>query len=427
MGEPLDDVSEQDAERTTWYRSMSSRERRTFWACFGGWATDAMDVQIYSLLIPVLISIHFLANNSEAGLISTVTLLCSALGGWVAGILADRYGRSLMLQIAVAWFSVFTLLCAFAQDALQLLIFRGLMGFGFGGEWAVGAILIGETVRARYRGRAVGTVQSGWAVGWAVAVGLYVLTSSLFEPELAWRVLFALGVLPALGVFWVRRHVPEPEVFVEQRPAKEEEGTSFLGIFGSRMWKVTLLCAVLSTGAQGGYYALTTFLPQFLKTTRGLDVLGVGGTLLLVIAGAFAGYIFGAWLTDKVGRRPAIVICAAAAFVIVIPFAVLDLPTPVFTALCLPLGFVSSAYFSGLGALLTEQYPTELRGSGQGFCYNFGRGLGAVFPLLVGLLADAISIGVAIAVFAGAAYLLMAVCGLALRETRGVELENAGR
>ncbi|WP_345605825.1 MFS transporter [Pseudonocardia adelaidensis] len=407
-----------------WYGSMSARERRTFWSCFGGWATDAMDVQIYSLLIPVLLSVGFLASNAQAGLIGTVTLLCSAVGGWAAGVLADRYGRALMLQVAVAWFSVFTLLCGVAQDFTQLLVFRGLMGFGFGGEWAVGAILMGETVRARYRGRAVGTVQSGWAVGWAVAVGLFVLTQSLFPPETAWRVLFALGVLPALGVFWIRRHVPEPDVFVRHadRPAGRP---SFLGIFRPDLLRTTVVCALLCTGAQGGYYSLTTFLPQFLHSARGLNLLGLGGTLLLVIVGAFAGYLFGAWLTDRLGRRPALVVCAVAAFVIVLPFTLLDLPTPVFTVLALPLGFVSSAYFSGLGAMLTEQYPTELRGSGQGFCYNFGRGIGALFPLLVGIMADAISIGVAIAVFAGIAYLVMAFCALLLPETRGAELTDA--
>jgi MFS family permease len=414
-------MTAEQAEDGRWYRSMTPRERRTFWGCFGGWATDAMDVQIYSLLIPVLLAVGLLSSNAEAGLIGTVTLLCSAVGGWAAGVLADRYGRALMLQVAVAWFSVFTLLCAFAQDATQLLVFRGLMGFGFGGEWAVGAILIGETVRARYRGRAVGTVQSGWAVGWGVAVGLFVLTQMLFPPETAWRVLFALGVLPALGVFWLRRHVPEPDVFA-RTAGRSPDRRSFLGIFGPGLLRTTLVCALLCTGAQGGYYALTTFLPQFLRTARGLDVLGLGGTLLLVIVGALAGYLFGAWLTDRLGRRPALVVCAVAAFVIVLPFTLLDLPTPVFTALALPLGFVSSAYFSGLGALLTEQYPTELRGSGQGFCYNFGRGIGALFPLLVGLLADAISIGVAIALFAGIAYLLMALCALLLPETRGAEL-----
>jgi MFS family permease len=412
-------MTEQRADEL-WYRSMSPRERRTFWACFSGWATDAMDVQIYSLLIPVLLAVGFLSSNAEAGLIGTVTLLCSAIGGWAAGVLSDRYGRALMLQITVVWFSVFTLLCAFAQDLTQLLVFRGLMGFGFGGEWAVGAILMGETVRARFRGRAVGTVQSGWAVGWGVAVGLFVLTQSLFPPETAWRVLFALGVLPALGVFWIRRHVPEPEVFT-----RKADRRSFLGIFRPGLLRTTVVCALLCTGAQGGYYALTTFLPQFLRSARGLNILGLGGTLLLVIVGALAGYLFGAWLTDRLGRRPALVVCAVAAFVIVLPFTLLNLPTPVFTALALPLGFVASAYFSGLGALLTEQYPTELRGSGQGFCYNFGRGIGALFPLLVGLLADAISIGVAIALFAGIAYLLMAVCALLLTETRGVELAPA--
>jgi MFS family permease len=412
-------MTEQRADEL-WYRSMAPRERRTFWACFGGWATDAMDVQIYSLLIPVLLAVGFLSSNAEAGLIGTVTLLCSAIGGWAAGVLADRYGRALMLQVTVVWFSVFTLLCAFAQDFTQLLVFRGLMGFGFGGEWAVGAILMGETVRARFRGRAVGTVQSGWAVGWGVAVGLFVLTQSLFPPETAWRVLFALGVLPALGVFWIRRHVPEPEVFT-----RKADRRSFLGIFRPGLLRTTVVCALLCTGAQGGYYALTTFLPQFLRSARGLNILGLGGTLLLVIVGALAGYLFGAWLTDRLGRRPALVVCAVAAFVIVLPFTLLNLPTPVFTALALPLGFVASAYFSGLGALLTEQYPTELRGSGQGFCYNFGRGIGALFPLLVGLLADAISIGVAIALFAGIAYFLMAVCALLLTETRGAELTSA--
>ncbi|MHA6624076.1 MFS transporter [Pseudonocardia sichuanensis] len=407
-----------------WYRSMVPRERRTFWACFGGWATDAMDVQIYSLLIPVLLAVGVLSSNAEAGLIGTVTLLCSAVGGWAGGVLADRFGRALMLQVTVLWFSVFTLLCAFAQDATQLLVFRGLMGFGFGGEWAVGAILMGETVRARFRGRAVGTVQSGWAVGWGLAVALFVLTQTLLPPETAWRVLFALGVLPALGVFWIRRHVPEPDVYVRHADRREDR-PSFLGIFRGGLLRTTLVCALLCTGAQGGYYALTTFLPQFLRTARGLDVLGLGGTLLLVIVGALAGYLFGAWLTDRLGRRPALVVCAVAAFVIVLPFTLLDLPTPVFTALALPLGFVSSAYFSGLGALLTEQYPTELRGSGQGFCYNFGRGIGALFPLLVGLLADAISIGVAIALFAGIAYLVMAGCALLLPETRGAELTGS--
>jgi MFS family permease len=394
-----------------------------------------MDVQIYSLVIPVLLSVHLLADRSEAGLIGTVTLLSSALGGWLAGALSDRLGRVRVLQLTILWFSFFTLLCGFAQDGTQLLVFRALMGFGFGGEWVAGAVLMGETVRAQFRGRAVGSVQSGWAVGWGLAVLLSVLTEQLFAPEMAWRVLFGLGVLPALLVLYIRRHVTEPPLLRAEAgaagppgdAAAEAAGTKagFLAIFAPPQLPVTVLCALVGVGAQGGYYAVTTWLPQFLAAERGLSILARGGTLALVIVGAFCGYLFGAWLSDRLGRRWAIVLCAVCSLAIVIPYTTGGLPGPLFTALCFPLGFFSASYFGGLGALFTEQFPTALRGSGQGFAYNFGRGVGAVFPFLVGVLADALSIGFAIALFAGAAYAVMAVAALLLPETRGQQLIEA--
>lgn len=409
--------------RTLWFSNLSRGERRTFWGCFGGWALDALDVQVYSLVLPGLLTLGFLTSKSEAGLIGTVTLLTSAVGGWLAGILADRFGRARLLMVTVAWYSVFTLLCGVAQSPWQLLLFRALMGFGFGGEWAAGAILMGETVRARYRGRAVGTVQSAWAIGWGVAVLLYVIIAQVLPDTVAWRVLFFVGVLPALLVLYIRRRVREPELFEahrQQRAGAAQGG--FLGIFAPEQLRVTILCALVAVGAQGGYYAVTTWLPQFLQSARGLAILALGGTLALVIAGAFVGYLFGAWLTDRLGRRWTIVICAVGAFVVVVPFTTAGLPVGAFTALSFPLGFFGSAYFSALGAFFTEQFPTTLRGSGQGFCYNFGRGIGALFPLLVGVLADALSIGVAIALFAGVAYAVMAVAAVLLPETRGKEL-----
>jgi MFS family permease len=436
MGIHASDASGQRSEERGWFRSMTPRERRTFWGCFGGWAVDAMDVQIYSLVIPVLLSVQFLADRSEAGLIGTVTLLSSALGGWLAGALSDRLGRVRVLQLTIVWFSFFTLLCGFAQDGTQLLVFRALMGFGFGGEWVAGAVLMGETVRAQFRGRAVGSVQSGWAVGWGLAVLLSVLTEQLFAPEMAWRVLFGLGVLPALLVLYIRRHVTEPPLLraatgAPGDTAAEAAGAGgpkagFLAIFALPQLPVTVLCALVGVGAQGGYYAVTTWLPQFLAAERGLSILARGGTLALVILGAFCGYLFGAWLSDRLGRRWAIVLCAVCSLAIVIPYTTGGLPGPLFTALCFPLGFFSASYFGGLGALFTEQFPTALRGSGQGFAYNFGRGVGAVFPFLVGVLADALSIGFAIALFAGAAYAVMAVAALLLPETRGKQLSEAG-
>lgn len=404
-----------------WFTTMNRAERRTFWGCFAGWGLDALDVQFFSLVVPTLLGVGFLHSKSEAGLIATVTLLCSAAGGWLAGALADRVGRVRMLQVTVAWFAIFTLLCGLAQNGGQLLAFRALMGFGFGGEWAVGAVLIAETIRARYRGRAVGTVQSAWAVGWAIAVGVFVLVAALTPPSLTWRIVFVVGVLPAVLVFFLRRYVPEPAI-AETATGRKPPLREALAIFGPGLWKRTLLCSLLATGAQGGYYALTTWLPQFLTAQRGLALFALGGTLAIVIAGAFVGYLAGAWLADRAGRRRTLISMAVLAFVVVIPFVTVDFTPVLFDILAFPLGFASSAYFSAVGPLFSEQFPTEVRGSGQGFTYNFGRGVGAAFPALVGVLADRIGISVAIAVFAGIAYALLAVAAALLGEAPGVSL-----
>src|SRR5437764_13553991 len=204
------------AERTGatfigWYGELAPGEKRTFWACFGGWALDAMDVQIFSFAIPAIIA-AFAITNADAGLIGTVTLLTSAFGGWFAGALADRFGRVRTLQITIVWFAFFTFLCGFAQSYTQLFIFRALMGLGFGGEWAAGAVLMGEVIRAQHRGKALGFMQAGWAVGWGAAALLYAFFFSVFPSNIAWRALFIVGLAPALLVFYVRRYVEEPAV-----------------------------------------------------------------------------------------------------------------------------------------------------------------------------------------------------------------------
>src|SRR5437588_7667056 len=209
-------ITQEDASAINWYRELTPVEKRTFWACFGGWALDAMDVQIFSFAIPAIIA-SFHITNADAGLIGTVTLLTSAFGGWFAGALADRFGRVRTLQITILWFAFFTLLCGFAQNYTQLLVFRALMGFGFGGEWAAGAVLMGEVIRAQHRGKAVGSVQSGWAIGWGAAAILYTVVFQLVPEALAWRILFLIGLCPAVLVFFLRRFVDEPEIFTETR------------------------------------------------------------------------------------------------------------------------------------------------------------------------------------------------------------------
>lgn len=441
MSESVHTKDAPDAETGRfWFTSMTTREKKTFWGCFGGWALDAFDVQIYSLVIPVLLTLGFISSKSEAGFIATVALLSSAVGGWLAGVLSDRVGRVRILQFTILWFSVFTMLSGFAQNSTQLMLARAFMGFGFGGEWAAGAVLIAEAVRPQYRGRAVGTVQSGWAVGWGLSVLAFIGVFSWAADEWAWRILFFLGILPALLVLYIRKHIVEPELkgkastaydretAGEIAPAAQPQGHgSILTIFKPNLRKKTALCSLLAVGAQGGYYALTVWLPQFLAGERDLKILALGGTLGVVIVGAFCGYLVGAWLSDKIGRRWAIVLTAVGAIIVVLPFTLMDLPTVIFTILSFPLGFFASAYFSGIGAFFAEQFPTGVRGSGQGFSYNVGRGVGALFPFLVGYLGTLISLGAAIAIFASSAYLIMAIAALLLPETRGSDLNSMER
>ena len=197
-----------------WFADLNPKERRTMAGCFGGWALDAFDVQMYSFVIPTVIALWSLSPG-EAGIIGTVTLLVSSLGGWFSGTLADRFGRVRMLQITILWYSVFTFLCAFAQNFEQLFILRALHGLGFGGEWAAGAVLMGEVIRDKYRGRGVGLVQTGWAIGSAASVLVYTGLYALLPEATAWRALFAVGLLPALFVFWVRRYIDESEIYRE--------------------------------------------------------------------------------------------------------------------------------------------------------------------------------------------------------------------
>jgi MFS family permease len=402
-----------------WYRHMGVAERRSFWACFGGWALDALDVQIYSFVVPALIALWHISKG-QAGLLATSALVISAFGGWIAGMLADRIGRARLLMIMIAWFAFFTFLSGFTNNFQQLLVVRGLQGFGFGGEWAAGSVLMGEVIRGADRGKAVGAVQSAWAVGWGAAAILATVVFQLLPQEIAWRVLFFIGILPALLVFYIRARVAEPAIYNEAAQSRAQRST--LEIFRGLL-PTTILGAALSTGAQGGYYAITTFLPTFLRNERHLTVLGTGGYLAVIIIGSWFGYIVSAYLADGIGRRKNFFIFAIGSLLIAIAYTQTEISDSLMLALGFPLGFFASGIFSGLGPVLTELFPTSVRGAGQGFCYNFGRGIGAFFPTLVGFLSAQVALGTAIGIFAAISYAIVVLAALALPETRGQELK----
>jgi MFS family permease len=368
---------------------------------------------MYSFIVPVLIGLWGL-SNTQAGLLATATLILSAIGGWVAGVLGDRIGRVRTLKITIIWFAVFTALSGLTDNFDQLLVTRGLQGLGFGGEWAVGAALMGETISDRHRGKAVGFVQSSWAIGWGAAAILATLFFSVLPPAYSWRVLFFVGVLPAVAVFIMREMVPESEIF-----AQAQAHPHVLAIFSRRYLSITLRGSLLAFGAQGGYYAITTWMPTFLRTQRHLSVLSSGSYLGVIIVGSFCGYVTSAYLNDGLGRRKTLLLFAVGSLVIALSYTQFAISDGLMLVLGFPLGFFASGIFAGMGALFAELYPTELRCSGEGFCYNFPRGVAALFPTLVGWASASMPLGQAIGVFAASAYGVVILAALLLPETRG--------
>jgi MFS family permease len=414
-----------------WYRTLTGRARHAFWASAIGWALDAFDFQVFTFSLTA-IAATFALSAGQAGLIGTATLVVSAFGGMLAGVLADQIGRVRTLMVTVAVYSVFTFLSGVSQSYEQLLLFRSLQGLGFGGEWAAGAILVAEIADPTQRGRVLGAIQSSWAVGWGLSAIAYTVVFSLVPPELGWRILFWLGILPSLLILYVRSFVKEPEVYVETRQAKQAQAPEAVAsgatanplvqIFRPDLLGTTVAASVLAVGAQGGYYAIFTWLPTFLKTDRQLSVVGTGGYTAVVIIGSFLGYIISGYVNDWLGRRGTFVVYSICSGILIVLYT--RIPTganELLLVLGLPLGFFASGIFSGFGSYLAELYPTRARGAGQGFCYNFGRATGAFFPTAIGFLSASIGLAGAIG-FGALGYALCLLALLFLPETRGKQL-----
>jgi MFS family permease len=412
-----------------WLQHTSVNERRAMLAAYAGYGLDGFDFMVYTFVIPTLITLWGM-SKAEAGYIASAALLTSAIGGWGAGILADRFGRVRVLQLTVLWFAAFTFLSGFTHTYGQLLLTRAMQGFGFGGEWSVGSVLVAETIEARHRGKAAGVVQSSWSLGWAAAALAFWAASVLLPPNLGWKVLFWVGILPALLIIYIRRNVNEPAVYLDMRTRQMQQARAltsaqaasptadFLDIFRPPLLRNTILATSLATGALAAYYSVTTWLPTFLETERHLSVTGRTGYLLMLITGSLAGYLTSAWLADAVGRRRSFMSFACCGALLILAYTHM----PVSGGMLLigfPLGFFALGIFSGMGACFAELFPIPVRGSGQGFCYSAGRAIGAACPALIGLFSTHISLGQLISGMTVGAYALVVVSAWALPETRG--------
>ncbi len=415
-----------------WLFDLNPKERGAFAACAGGWALDAMDVQIYSFVIPALIATWGISRGQAGDAFSDECRAPELVpGGWFAGWFADRFeARVRTLQIAILWFAGFTFLSGLAQSFEQLFVARAIMGFGFGGEWAAGAVLLGETIRAEHRGKALGLMQAGWAVGWGAAALLYALFFShggLRRRSGIARLLFLIyGIAPALLVFFVRRYVVDAPVYLESKAklALNNEKPSFLEIFRPPLLTVTFLGGLMGTGAQGSCVAPSPpGCRHFFARSESFRFWIPWVTWRSRSSARFAGiWREGCWRTGLGGGSRSWSSPSAAGAVAVV-YTTVAFGNAAMLVLGFPLGFFSAGVFSAMGPFFTEHFPTRVRGIGQGFAYNIGRATGALFPALVGFLSAQMPLGHAIGLFAGVGYATMAVAAFLLPETRGKVLE----
>lgn len=401
-----------------WYRSITREQWRVLFAAQMGWMLDAMDVMLYAFALTA-IRAEFELSGAGAGALASVTLLTSAGAGVLFGMLADRYGRARTLIWSILTYSVFTALTATAASVPQLVLWRALVGVGLGGEWSAGSVLVAETWPAEHRGKAIGLMQSGWAVGYILAA----LLAAAVLPSWGWRPLFALGILPALFTVWIRRNVPEPRIW---RPSPMRAAN--LGVlFRPPLARKTLIATAMTTSVLFAYWGLFTWIPGYLASPveaggAGMSMVRSSAWIVPMQVGAFFGYTLFGFLADRFGRRPvflAFVLGAAA----LVPVYGMQARSQVALMVLGPLvGFFGHGFFSVFGAMLAELFPSGIRATAQGLCYNIGRGLSALAPATIGALADIHGIGSALA-FTSIFFAAGGAIVWLLPETRGEALK----
>jgi MFS family permease len=408
-----------------WWREVNRDQWYALLAGKLGWALDAFDVMLYVFCLKVIME-QWRLNPAVAGFMVSVTLFASSFGGILFGAVADRIGRKKALMATVLVFSICSGLSGLARNLVQLAIARTLLGLGMGGEWASGALLVSETWPAKHRGKAIGLMQGGWAIGYILAA----VCAATILPRFGWRVMFFLGIVPALFALWVRSKVDEPEVWIRQKEKEKQTRdpkarTGFLQIFAPDLVRYTVLSTLISTFVMFAYWGLFTWLPSFLaspvaKGGAGLSLVKAPMMMIPMMVGAYFGYVSFGFVADRVGRRPAFAGYLLISAVLVYFYG----NTRSVTALMVlgPLvGFFGSGYFSAFGAFVSELFPTRARGSAVGFTYNVGRMVSALAPTVIGFFALKFGVGGALTITA-IAFVAGALSIFLLPETAGAEL-----
>ena len=393
---------------------------RSLFAAQIGWMLDAMDFLLFTFAV-LSIQKEFATTKATMGLLTSVALVASAFGGIVFGRIADRVGRVRAMTWSILIYSVATAGLATAGAIWQLIVWRTLVGIGMGGEWSCGSVLVAETWPAEHRAKAMGIMQSGWAIGALIAAAV----SGLVLERFGWRLLFLIGALPAAAAFLIRRRIPEPRVWTERKASDAK----WIDIFSPRVLNRTIVATLVAASVLVAFWGLVTWLPAFLASPvseggAGLTITKSAMWLIVLQLGAFAGYVTFGWIADRIGRRPAFTLFMIGATAVVPLFAFGARSALTLLALGPLVGYFAHGYFSLFGAMLAELFPTAIRASAQGFCYNAGRLASAAAPILIGSAAPKYGLSAALSVDA-LFFALGAVLIWLLPETRGTELVEA--
>lgn len=414
-------------------RQATTEQRRTLLAAALGWMLDAFDAMLYALVLTHVMR-DLGMSKATSGLLYTLTLLASGMGGVLFGFLADRVGRKRALMLSILTYSICSFASGLSTTVLMLAVFRFILGLGMGGEWNTGATLVAETWPDEFRAKAIAMVQSSWAIGFALAA----LVSGIVLRYASWRYVFFVGILPALITLWIQNRVPESEMWQEHHRLAQDskrvaqaqqkyDQDSFLRIFGRPYLKSTLALLFLNFFGMFGWWGLFTWLPPYLSLPveqggRGFGVMGTT-TLLVVLnlCGMFPGYASFGWVADHLGRRRSFMLYTFMAALLVPLYAMARSPGTLLV-LGTVVAFFGTGMFSGSGIIASEIFPTRLRARALGFTYNGARTLSSVAPYVIGRVGQARGLSWAF-YLCGAGFFLACLMATQLPETKGRSLE----